>query len=474
MTDRTPRDILPFMTPQWLLDATKKPPRPPSQALLDRMRYAREHPDELAKELRESSARAGRDADALFKTMAKMRQNVHRARLAQRSKNIHSSIEAQDLVVADESVDTVGAETGIARVAAFRPAAVVPSTSSVPRGLSAEAQAMVVSEDTPRLASPSASVQRRMGTRGQITKPTRSQSRSERDLSSDKARRKPPNSGTTSGATSSASGTASPIVVGSTQTPSSSSVAGAVIKALNATSDSLDNQSPAITQPILQSYPFPIRSAMPNWYASVSQQSQMRLERRRPQEIAAIDALKACISRCEQGQHLDKLDKEYNDLRDHVHKAETKLVMDKAKAKKTRILLQNGLPRIFDEHAKFPWDLKADSWHLYEKWMNGDFDNDILRGIITVKGKDRNGDRLDPTYRKEHPKDTKIFGNNGAILGQWWPSQLCAVRDGVHGAAQGGKLYLACLTGVCSVSYRYLRRQRRWNLQYCALQRRIS
>lgn len=177
---------------------------------------------------------------------------------------------------------------------------------------------------------------------------------------------------------------------------------------------------------------------MPAWYLSVSKQSQDLLERKRPQELAAIDALKACIGRCEHEKLTVRLDKEYNNLRDYVHKAESSLNMDKVKVKKTRILTEAGLPRIFNENANFPWDLKADAWHLYERWMNEDFERDILRGIVTVKGKDRNGDRLDPAYRLQHPKDPKNFGDNGAVLGQWWPSQLCAVRDGIHGAAQGG------------------------------------
>jgi hypothetical protein len=180
---------------------------------------------------------------------------------------------------------------------------------------------------------------------------------------------------------------------------------------------------------------------MPTWYTSIPATSQglAQLDRKRPQELAAIDALKDCIRRCEQERNKSKLHKEFNDLRDHVHKAEIRLNMDKFKVKKTRILTEAGLPRIFKEDAHFPWDLKADAWHLYERWMNEDFEQDILRGIVTVKGKDRNGDRLDSAYRAKHPKDPKYFGGEGVVLGQWWPSQLCTVRDGVHGAAQGGK-----------------------------------
>ena len=30
------------------------------------------------------------------------------------------------------------------------------------------------------------------------------------------------------------------------------------------------------------------------------------------------------------------------------------------------------------------------------------------------------------------------FGHNGLTVGQWWPYRICALRDGAHGATQGG------------------------------------
>lgn len=190
--------------------------------------------------------------------------------------------------------------------------------------------------------------------------------------------------------------------------------------------------------PSAVAYRFPTRPAMPPWYVSISAKTLAQLDRRRPQELAAIDALKNCITRCEHEKDNTKLKKLHNELRHHVHKAEIKLDMNRIKVKKTRILTDHGLPRIFREDAEFPWDLKAEAWYLYERWMNEDFQQDILRGIVTVKGKDRNGDRIDHAYREKHPRDPKFFGEGGLVLGQWWPSQLCTVRDGAHGAAQGG------------------------------------
>jgi uncharacterized protein (UPF0335 family) len=214
----------------------------------------------------------------------------------------------------------------------------------------------------------------------------------------------------------------------------------------------------AAAQPTAQLYPFPARPQLPDWHSSISQQGLMLLGRKRPrpQALTTIDALKACIGRCEK----NGLPKDFKDLRDFVHRAEM-LEMDKFKIRKTRILTGDGLPRIFDEAAGFPWDLKADAWHLYERWIVEDFDNNILRGIVTIKEKDRNGDRLDSTYRNKHPRDPKVFGDNGAALGQWWPTQLCAVRDGIHGAPQAGKLYFILFPSVALLTaVRHLRRQR--------------
>lgn len=32
----------------------------------------------------------------------------------------------------------------------------------------------------------------------------------------------------------------------------------------------------------------------------------------------------------------------------------------------------------------------------------------------------------------------KVFGHNGITVGQWWPLQMCALRDGAHGMRMGG------------------------------------
>jgi hypothetical protein len=164
-----------------------------------------------------------------------------------------------------------------------------------------------------------------------------------------------------------------------------------------------------------------------------------QLERKRPPSYTALEALKDCVRRCEAEKKPSQLNALFEELRNHIHKAEIKLDVTPYILKKARILTsENGLPRIFKEEASFPPDLKADAYQLYKRWYEGNFTQDILRGINLVKGKDRNNDRLDPDYTKKYPVDPKVYGSNGLVLGQWWPTQLCTVRDGAHGATQGG------------------------------------
>jgi hypothetical protein len=102
----------------------------------------------------------------------------------------------------------------------------------------------------------------------------------------------------------------------------------------------------------------------------------------------------------------------------------------------------DGLPQIFDQvHSngvQWPFDIQADAKELYNKWCRKDFGTDIMRGILfAVKGAKRDGgDRIDPSYTRV--VNAKRHGNNGLVNGQWWPFQICALRDGAHGSIQGG------------------------------------
>ncbi|KAF2100341.1 hypothetical protein NA57DRAFT_73951 [Rhizodiscina lignyota] len=114
--------------------------------------------------------------------------------------------------------------------------------------------------------------------------------------------------------------------------------------------------------------------------------------------------------------------------------------------KKVRMLSETtGLPQIFDANLSetpFPWDIRADARELYNKWAAAKFNTDPLDGIELGRKvskhnfEKRNADRIKKDYpNREHPQ---YYGGGNLLNGQWWPTQLCTVRDGAHGAAQGG------------------------------------
>ncbi|KAG9188414.1 hypothetical protein G6011_02337 [Alternaria panax] len=185
----------------------------------------------------------------------------------------------------------------------------------------------------------------------------------------------------------------------------------------------------------------PLRARLPGWYTIISMKSPIMeaISKKRPPELTSLESLKVCVKQCEDAKSPVQLEKLYDVLRDHVHKAEIQLVVNRHLIRKANMLSPDyGLPQIFKKGADLPCDLKADAWQLYNRWWKSDLNQELLRGIVPNKTENRTSDRLDDTYRKKFFTDAKHYGNGDLVLGQWWPTQLCAVRDGAHGSAQGG------------------------------------
>lgn len=72
----------------------------------------------------------------------------------------------------------------------------------------------------------------------------------------------------------------------------------------------------------------------------------------------------------------------------------------------------------------------------------------IMHGIL-ISGESRRTYKLDPNYHTA-PRNYRVFGHNGLEVGDWWPLQLCALRDGAHGSAQGG-IAGSATTGAYSI-----------------------
>jgi hypothetical protein len=58
-----------------------------------------------------------------------------------------------------------------------------------------------------------------------------------------------------------------------------------------------------------------------------------------------------------------------------------------------------------------------------------------MRGIIVTCG---NAGQRSYILDKHAQRPFNVFGHNNLKVGQWWPLQICALRDGAHGARMGG------------------------------------
>lgn len=185
---------------------------------------------------------------------------------------------------------------------------------------------------------------------------------------------------------------------------------------------------------------------VPGWYSKIDPKGRkirgLMKTKDQPirQAITALSSMKDCIGRCENEANPNQLGKFFDELRDHVHKAEFLPGIDGHVLYKVH-MLDNGLKRIFaptTTNVKFPWDLQADAVQLWHKWCVKNFSVNLLRGIKLAKAKDssRAADRIEDSWKNKY--SAKYHGQGDLVLGQWWPTQLCTVRDGAHGSAQGG------------------------------------
>ncbi|KAG9231896.1 PUA-like domain-containing protein [Amylocarpus encephaloides] len=153
----------------------------------------------------------------------------------------------------------------------------------------------------------------------------------------------------------------------------------------------------------------------------------------------------SCILQAKDGN----AEKQFTILRNRIHTMEfygfLKLPTAGALIKQSKILDDGkGLPLIFSGHDSsiFPYDIRADAEMLWRRWVVKDLSPDLLRGINTVKGvlASSNIKRTNHSSQKnyEYKRPANVFGANGLVNGQWWPSRLCAMRDGAHGAIEAG------------------------------------
>ncbi|KAL9595572.1 MAG: hypothetical protein Q9219_006368 [cf. Caloplaca sp. 3 TL-2023] len=173
-----------------------------------------------------------------------------------------------------------------------------------------------------------------------------------------------------------------------------------------------------------------------DWYYSVN----LRQAYKRSDLIAltyTVDLIRKC---CEAMRDGHRTEAAFSDLRHRLHQMEFFGFISEVLIVKSKVLEDHGLPGIFDTKA-FPWDLRADALMMFLKWCDRRWDPDLLRGIVTKKGitskeKSVNTRSLDPDYPGR--VSPNYVGAGGLVNGQWWPLQICALRDGAHGTIEGG------------------------------------
>jgi hypothetical protein len=161
-------------------------------------------------------------------------------------------------------------------------------------------------------------------------------------------------------------------------------------------------------------------------------------------DLQSISYVKTIIKNCIDAVKSDGQSERYfSELRRKIHEMEFYEFLSGVLIKKSKILESEGLSQIFDGPDKdiFPWDLAADAEALWLRWMSGDLDSSLLRGISTTKGvlqsgMKRTSYKLEKNYMQK--KSANVFGANNLINGQWWPSRICALRDGAHGEQEAG------------------------------------
>lgn len=185
----------------------------------------------------------------------------------------------------------------------------------------------------------------------------------------------------------------------------------------------------------------------PEWYRKVTTKDVPDIHKSLHTKLLQT---KTCISNCVDAANsgdgkVYKLEECFKQLRlllHEMHYLDAPGLLEKhwpPTVKSSGILSEKaGLPLIFDTSLStavtYPWDIRADAQEIYNKWARGDFDINILRGITIKKIGNRSTDSIHPGAKIPW----NYFGAGNLVNGQWWPTQLTAVRDGAHGSAQGG------------------------------------
>lgn len=177
----------------------------------------------------------------------------------------------------------------------------------------------------------------------------------------------------------------------------------------------------------------------PKWYTDLPKPKGTR-EAHEGGSETALQRLKDHIKKAK----ISRQPASYNDIVEDLHRLIFLPVSGKL-LRKTRLLdNHDGLPQLFDDEfsggVNWPWYIKADAEELYNKWCAGIFETDLYRGLVRGgKGTGSSANKLakdkDGHFRLMNPR---THGDGLLVNGSWYPTQLAVLRDGGHGASQGG------------------------------------
>ncbi|EFE35194.1 uncharacterized protein ARB_06151 [Trichophyton benhamiae CBS 112371] len=130
-------------------------------------------------------------------------------------------------------------------------------------------------------------------------------------------------------------------------------------------------------------------------------------------------------------------------LRDRIHFLELYEIPESSiESMKAKFLdPNNGLPAIIRNHNSIPWDIRLDCSAILKRMEEGNFHVDLSRGILTKRTFRENGkSSVSRVLDKNYPFKQSAFvvGDRHLRNGQWFPWQICALRDGAHGEIEGG------------------------------------
>ena len=178
----------------------------------------------------------------------------------------------------------------------------------------------------------------------------------------------------------------------------------------------------------------------PQWYNTVD--SRERYSRGDLQNLKYLFTL---VSNLKKDAIMSKdITERFSRIRQRLQAMESFPFLSLMLVKKSGLLEDGGLPLIFENRVRgvsFPSDIRADADILFRKWMSGQIDPHLLRGIMTKAGTGK-GEKVHKSHSIEKDFIGKVscnyVGAGDLVNGQWWALQLCAIRDGAHGEVEAG------------------------------------